>query len=604
MQWFRNRRIATKLALALGVNVVLMGLVGYVGIREISRAQEHLNELNNDAQASAHLKEAQAQLIYISRAVGNAILEQDEAAIERQVAEIKKRDATFRKEFEEHKMRLALAEHKASAVELERLYNELRPEQDEIVKLAKQHAQEEARARLKKIRATADDIDERMDALSRSKLEFLQKEDAEGKAAYDRVLKFSLTMIGAAMFLALWIGALVTLSITRPVLLAVDVARKIAKGELDQTVKSTSRDEMGWLLHELKEMIASLRQMAGVAQRIAAGDLAVEVRSQSEKDVLGNAFSDMVVKLSQIIGEVREGADALSSATAQVSASSQSLSQGTSEQAASVEETTSSLEQMNASITQNAEHSSQMEQMVVKSAKEVEEGSKAVTETVEAMKAIAEKISIIDEIAYQTNLLALNAAIEAARAGEHGKGFAVVATEVRKLAERSQTAAKEIGDLADSSVKVANRAWELLAALVPSIRKTADLVQEVAAASQEQSTGVAQINKAMSEVDQVTQRNATWAEELASTAQEMASQAEALQQLMGFFRTVETEERGRYRRQAGSAAGAPEVPRKPAPAPPFAHETAGLHAAAPRVKPNGRGERLGADEPDPNFTRF
>ncbi len=585
MQWFSNRPIAAKLALTFGMNVVLLGFAGYVGIREISRARERLNELDNDTQAFAHLKEAQAQLISISRAVGDAIPAQDKAAIERQVADIKKHDATFRKEFEEYTTRLALAERKASAVELERLYNELRPEQDEIVKLARRHAQEEARAELKKIRAKADEIDERIHALSRSTLEFLQKENAEGKAAYDRVFTFSLAIIVTAVLLTIWIGTLVTLSITRPVLLAVDVARKIARGELNQTIKSTTRDEMGWLLHEFEEMLKPLRRMADAAQRIAAGDLTVEVRPQSEKDVLGNAFSDMLAKLSQAIGEVREGANALSSAATQVSASSQSLSQGTSEQAASVEETTSSLEQMNASITQNAENSRQTEQMAVKGAREVEESGKAVKETVEAMKAIADKISIIDEIAYQTNLLALNAAIEAARAGEHGKGFAVVATEVRKLAERSQTAAREIGDLAGSSVKVADRAGELLGELVPSIRKTADLVQEVAAASQEQSAGVAQINRAMSQVDQVTQRNAAAAEELASTAQEMSSQAEALQQLTAFFLTVET-------------------PHMPAPAPHLAHGPAGLHAAAPRLKPNERGRRPGADEPDPGFKRF
>jgi methyl-accepting chemotaxis protein len=246
-------------------------------------------------------------------------------------------------------------------------------------------------------------------------------------------------------------------------------------------------------------------------------------------------FNNFMGSLAQVIGQVRELASGLASAAAQVSSSAQTLSQGTSEQAASVEETTTSLEQMNASITLNTENSRQMEQMALRGAKDVEQSGRAVTESVEAMKTIAEKITIIEEIAYQTNLLALNAAIEAARAGEHGKGFAVVATEVSKLAERSQRAAQEISALAGSSVRVAERSGELLRELVPAIQRTAELVQEVATASREQSAGVEQVNRAMAHVDQVTQRNASAAEQLSSTAEEMASQAENLKQLMSFF---------------------------------------------------------------------
>lgn len=293
---------------------------------------------------------------------------------------------------------------------------------------------------------------------------------------------------------------------------------------------------LGWIISRM--IAGALYQVSQVTQAAAGGDLSrrISIDTQDEFGVMARAFNAMMDKISEVITQVQAGASGIVSAAEQVSASSQSLSQGTSEQAASVEETTSSLEQMNASITQNAENSRQMEQMADKGAKDSEESGRAVTETLEAMKSIAEKISIIEEIAYQTNLLALNAAIEAARAGQHGKGFAVVATEVRKLAERSQTAAKEIGGMATGSVKVAERAGQLLNELVPSIKKTADLVQEVAAASREQSSGVGQINKAMGQVDQVTQRNASAAEELAGTAEEMASQAETLQQAVAFFR--------------------------------------------------------------------
>jgi methyl-accepting chemotaxis protein len=263
------------------------------------------------------------------------------------------------------------------------------------------------------------------------------------------------------------------------------------------------------------------------------------VKATDRGDELGDvarAYNIFADNLFRAIDEVVRAAESLSAAAAQISSSAENLSQGTSEQAAAVQQTSSSLEQMNASISQSADNSRQMEHMAVTAAHEIEDGSSAVGKSVSAMKTIAERISIIEEIAYQTNLLALNAAIEAARAGEHGKGFAVVATEVRKLAERSQIAAREISTLTSSSVAVAEKSGELLSQSVPSIRKTAEIVQELATTSREQAVGVAEVSRAMSQVDQVTQRNAAAAEELSSTAEEMAAQAESLQRLMGMFR--------------------------------------------------------------------
>jgi len=276
-----------------------------------------------------------------------------------------------------------------------------------------------------------------------------------------------------------------------------------------------------------------------VTEAVAGGDLTVRIAVEGNDEItqLQRAMRDMAARLRETIANVRSGADTLSAASAQLSATAQALSQGTSEQAASVEETTAGLEQMSASITRNAENAHQTESMAQQGARDAEGSGKAVQQSVAAMTTIAEKISIIEDIAYQTNLLALNAAIEAARAGEHGRGFAVVATEVRKLAERSQVAATDINELAGNSVGIAQQSGAQLAELVPAIRKTAELVQEVAAASREQSSSVNQINKAMGQVDQVTQRNASAAEELASTAEELSGQAAALQQLMAVFRT-------------------------------------------------------------------
>ena len=287
-----------------------------------------------------------------------------------------------------------------------------------------------------------------------------------------------------------------------------------------------------------------LKRAVDVASQLAEGNLAVKIDGGS-KDETGQvltAMQVMVGKLSQIIGEVRNAADGLASASEEVSATAQSISQTTSQQAASVEETSASIEQMSASINQNTENAKITDGMASKAAKEAGDGGDSVQQTVQAMKKIAQRISIIDDIAYQTNLLALNAAIEAARAGEHGKGFAVVAAEVRKLAERSQVAALEIGELSTSSVEMAERAGRLLGEMLPSINKTSDLVQEITAASEEQAAGVSQINSAMNQLNQVTQQNASSSEELASTAEEMSTQAEQLQQSMSFF-TLEASDR-------------------------------------------------------------
>ena len=298
-----------------------------------------------------------------------------------------------------------------------------------------------------------------------------------------------------------------------------------------------------------KIVITPMKELVLIARRIANGDLTVEIDSK-RKDEVGNVLNsihEMILKLRQIIGEVRSAADNLSDAAEQVSATAQSLSQSSSQQAASVEETTSSMEQMSASITQNTENAKVTDGMASKAAREAAEGGQAVSKTVDDMKSIAGKIGIIDDIAYQTNLLALNAAIEAARAGEHGKGFAVVAAEVRKLAERSQVAAQEIGNLASSSVKQAERAGILLTEMVPTIRKTSDLVQEISSASTGQSSGVAQINGAMSLLNQATQQNASVSEELAATAEELGSQAEQLQETMTFFQLDESSRRAALR---------------------------------------------------------
>jgi methyl-accepting chemotaxis protein len=294
----------------------------------------------------------------------------------------------------------------------------------------------------------------------------------------------------------------------------------------------------------------SMNEVTRIAQEIASGNLMLTVKERSAQDNLMKAFAAMVSKLTEVVNEVKTAADNVATGSQQMSSGSQQMSQGATEQAASAEEVSSSMEQMVSNIKQNADNAQQTEKIALKAAQDAREGGKAVTETVSAMKEIATKINIIEEIARQTNLLALNAAIEAARAGEHGKGFAVVATEVRKLAERSQTAAAEISKLSASSVDVAEKAGEMLTRIVPDIQKTAELVSEINAASNEQNTGAEQINKAIQQLDQVIQQNASSTEEMASTTEELSSQAEQLQDTIEFFKIADN---GATKRGRGAA---------------------------------------------------
>jgi methyl-accepting chemotaxis protein len=295
---------------------------------------------------------------------------------------------------------------------------------------------------------------------------------------------------------------------------------------------------IGFGIYISKVISNPIKKSVGLLSLIASGDLTKRV-DIDQKDEIGSLIiemNNMVTRLTDIVSEVKTASENVATGSQELSASTEQLSQGTTEQAASAEEASSSMEQMTSNINQNAENAIQTEKIALKSAEDAKVGGKAVAETVNAMKDIAGKISIIEEIARQTNLLALNAAIEAARAGEHGKGFAVVASEVRKLAERSQLAAAEISKLSTSSVKVAEKAGEMLLKIVPDIEKTAELVQEISAASNEQRGGAEQINSAIQQLNQVIQQNASTGEEMASSAEELAAQAEQLESSIAFFK--------------------------------------------------------------------
>lgn len=364
----------------------------------------------------------------------------------------------------------------------------------------------------------------------------------------------SITMLiglAIALILGIVIATFLTRAITKPIAKGVKFAEAMAVGDFTQTLDIDQKDEVG---------------------------------------ILAASLNNMVTRLREIVAEVQSASENVASGSEELSASSESLSQGAAEQAASVEEVSSSMEQMSANIRQNAENAKQTETIATKASNDALEGGTAVNQAVGAMKDIAEKISIIEEIARQTNLLALNAAIEAARAGEHGKGFAVVAAEVRKLAERSGSAAQEISELSTNTVGVAENAGKMLNDLVPEIQKNAQLVQEIAAASQEQDAGAEQISKAVEQLDQVIQQNASAAEEMASTSEELSSQAEHLQGSMSFFRINGQSNRAHGREKTARTVTASAQSKK--------------HAVGGDKKKSALALDMSSDEDDSEFERF
>ncbi|MBF0555492.1 MAG: CZB domain-containing protein [Nitrospirae bacterium] len=349
-------------------------------------------------------------------------------------------------------------------------------------------------------RAPTDSIDGIVKFLQEKQAAAMSEFQNEGNKKYKSSRNTTLGVIAAMVLLSIIIAALIIRNITNSLFKGLNVANSLADGDLTVEIEVDGNDEISRLLRAMK---------------------------------------NMTDKLKEVISNLRVTAEGVTAGSSELSSAAEGLSRGTIEQAASVEETSSSMEQMSSNIQQNTDNAVQTERLASKSSKDAAVSGKSVTDAVTAMKEIATKISIIEEIARQTNLLALNAAIEAARAGEHGKGFAVVASEVRKLAERSQKAAGEITQLSATSVVIAENAGDMLTKLVPDIRKTSELVQEIAAASNEQNTGGQQINRALQQLDHVIQQNAASAEELASTSEELNSLADELQSAISFFKTGE-----------------------------------------------------------------
>ncbi len=383
-----------------------------------------------------------------------------------------------------------------------------------------------------------------------------------GEESSKRIVASSDSMVSAVvvgLMIALVLGVTVTVlisrSIVQPLEATLEFVQVVSRGDLTRRMDVDSKDELGQLQKAMGEMVSSLNSRAQTADAIARGDLRGEVELLSEADTLGRALREMLNNLRRTVLEVHAAADNVASGSHELSNSAQVLSEGASEQSSAAEESTASIEEMASSIQQNSDNAQQTDKIATKAAEDTRQSGEAVNRTMEAMKEISSKINIIEEIARKTDLLALNAAVEAARAGEHGKGFAVVASEVRKLAERSQLAAAEISTLTVEGVRLAEGAGAMLTRLVPDIRKTAELVRDIASSCNEQSVGAAQVNKAMQQLDQVIQQNASASEEIASTSEELSSQAANLQDIVGFFKLEAVDHSRRAKQKGGTRGG-------------------------------------------------
>ncbi|WP_136414248.1 methyl-accepting chemotaxis protein [Herbaspirillum sp. ST 5-3] len=497
-----NMKIGTRLGLCFGAVILLLLATAFIGISRLGHLDESTKKIVDDRYPKVvDGYEMIGELNQIARSMRNAVIFSDHETIRKELATIETAKSNIAKQIDKLEKSITTPKGKEQLKAVLDARGKYKVHQEEFITLVGNGKKDEAKGLLlSQLRPTQLAYIDAVDALINYQGELMQEAGRESDATFHDARNTIIMMTGLATALAVVLATWVVSGLLRQLggepAYATEIAREVAAGNLSLEIKTKAKDESSLLY----------------------------------------AMKTMVTKLSHVVAEVNSGAHALASASEEVSATAQSLSQSASEQAAGVEETSASIEQMTASISQNTENAKVTDGMATKAAQEAAEGGEAVRETVSAMNQIAKKIGIIDDIAYQTNLLALNAAIEAARAGEHGKGFAVVAAEVRKLAERSQVAAQEIGEVATSSVELAEKAGKLLDEMVPNIKKTSDLVQEITAASEEQSSGVGQINAAVGQLSQTTQQNASSSEELAATAEEMSSQAEQLQQLMAFFK--------------------------------------------------------------------
>ncbi|MCB2181782.1 MAG: MCP four helix bundle domain-containing protein [Desulfobulbaceae bacterium] len=547
----QNMKVGVKLSVAFSLMIVLLGINSFVGFNAGRHIQNNLKEIFSNSLPSI-----------------NALVQADRDLQQLLVAEksmifTNVQSDDFTNLLEEYNNNLTQAETRVNKYialartdqekELISQYEKARQEwqkvSQKIVEGRKADTREGRRLALdlsqgdaqEKFEVMRDSLD-KLQGIILEQAANAEKNANNGYAVSNKIL-LGFSLFGVLAGIALMI--FITRSVTRPLggepHEMASIANKISQGDLSINFEQKNSKEAMGLYADMQKMTKSLKERAKVIQTIASGDITEDINILSDKDVLGKALEKMIGKLREVMADVRAATEQVASGSEMLASTAQEVSQGANEQAATVEEISSSMEEMAATVSQSADNARQTASIASKTAVDTEAGGKAVAETEIAMQSIAEKIAIVEEIARQTNLLALNAAIEAARAGEHGKGFAVVAAEVRRLAERSQNAAQEIKGVASNSVEVANNAGRLISEIVPQIKKTAELVEEIDAASSEQAKGIQENARGADQLSQVVQQNSSASEEMSSTSEELSSQAAQLLTSISYFKLRESE---------------------------------------------------------------